>query len=140
MKLRILSAASALGLTLLASHAFADPLSTLQSFTLNDVKAAEAEYAANPGVPTYSAATQCLGYLDATLSAPGAPVSIGSYVAPQGVASTVADLDVALNTAYSGLPPIVLNFNANCGGYIEDLKAEAVYNAGHSVLFGLIRF
>lgn len=137
MKLRILSALSAFGLTVLAGHAFADPLSALKSFTLNDVKTAEAVYAANPGVPTYHAATVCLGFLDTTLSAPGAPATLTLY-APAGAVSAIADLDVALDTASQGLPPIVLAFNDACGGYIEDLKAEAAQHAvGFALPFGL---
>lgn len=112
-----------------AQPAFADPLSAIKSFSLNDVKAAEAAYAANPSVPTYKAAVQCLGWVDATLSAPGAPLNL-NLVVPVGAVSAIADLDIALSTANQGLPPVVLDFNQNCGGYIEDLKAEAAVHAG----------
>lgn len=133
----LLAASAAFG-----TPAFADPLSDIKSFTLSDVKAAEATYAANPSVPTYAAATQCLGFLDTTLSQPGAPISFGNLAAPQGAVSAVADLDVALNTATNGLSPAVLSLNQNCGGYVEDLKAEAAYKtAGLGVnLFGVVKF
>lgn len=120
------AAIAALSFTALAAPASAavDPLSALQGFTLADVQQAQAIYAANPSVPTYAAATQCLGWMNATLSKPNAGLTIN--LSPiKGVASGIADLDVALNTANNGLPPIVLAFNQNCGGYIEDLKAEA---------------
>lgn len=122
--------------------ASADPLSDIKAFTLTDVKTAETIYASNPSVPTYAAATQCLGYLDATLSQPGAPVTFGNLAAPQGAVSAIADLDVALNSATNGLSPVVLMFNQNCGGYIEDLKAEAAVRAGGLGvnLFGIVKF
>ena len=125
-----------------ASVANADPLSDIKTFTLNDVKTAESIYAANPSVPTYAAATQCLGFLDATLSQPGAPISVGALTAPKGVVSTVADLDVALNTASNGLSPAVLTFNQNCGAYVEDLKAETAKKVGGLGvnLFGVVKF
>jgi hypothetical protein len=138
---RLLALTSALGLTLLASHAFADPLAAIQAFTLNDVKAAEAVYAANPSVPTAPAATACLSYLDTTLSAAPTGSTVSGLAVPQGVASTVADLDVALNAANGGLPPVVLQFNGACGAYIEDLKAEAAAAAAKQFsLFGVIKF
>lgn len=125
----------------MAAPAFAgtDPLAALQAFTLNDIKAAEAVYASNPSVPTYAAATQCLGYLDATLSQAGSGASVGSLTVPKGIASGIADLDVALNSGAKGLNPAVVDFNANCGGYIEDLKAEAaaITAAGGISIFGI---
>lgn len=128
--MRMKSIVLAMGLTLTAaSPAVADPLDAIKAFTLNDVKTAETIYAANPTVPTYTAATQCLGYLDSTLSAPNAPVTFGELSAPQGVISAVADLDVAVNSVNNGLPPVVLAFNQNCGAYVEDLKAEAAAHA-----------
>lgn len=138
MKLRILCFASAIGLTLGAANAFADPLAAVQAFTLNDVKAAEAVYAANPSVPTAPAATQCLSYLDTALSAAPAGTPFSGLTAPQGVASAVADIDVALNQANAGLSPVVVQFNSACGGYIEDLKAEAaVVAAKNFTVFGI---
>lgn len=122
-----------------AAHAGNDPLSKIQSFTLTDVKAAEAIYAANPSVPTYGAATQCLGYLDTTLSQTGAG-SVGSLTVPKGVASAVADIDVALNGTTTGLSPAVVTFNQSCGAYIEDLKAEGAAIAakvGVTLPFGI---
>jgi hypothetical protein len=144
MKNALLTAGLAL-LLASASPAFAqsstsssDPLAAIQSFTLADVQAAQAIYAANPTVPTYGAATQCLGYLNTTLSATGAP-SVGVMLsAPVGVASAVADLDVALNAANNGLPTQVVAFNQNCAPYVEDLKAEAAkLAASNFTIFGL---
>lgn len=129
----------ALTVSLSAHAANADPLSTIQAFTLNDVKQAEAIYAANPSVPTYQAATQCLGWLDTTISASGGTNPLGNLAAPAGVASTVADLDVALNSSQS-VPPIVYQFNAACGGYVEDLKAQAAKAAAGGVGFLGIKF
>lgn len=137
MKTTLLALSLCAASMLAIAPASADPLSDIKAFTLTDVKTAETIYASNPSVPTYAAATQCLGYLDATLSQPGAPITFGNLSAPQGIVSTVADLDVALNSATNGLSPIVLTFNQNCGGYIEDLKAEAAQNASSFVLFGV---
>lgn len=113
----------------LSTAAQADVLSAVKEFTLADVKQAEAIYAANPTVPTAPAAGQCLSWLDTVLSAPNAPVNFNLAV-PVGVASTIADIDVALFTANSGLSPAVVEFNKNCGAYIEDLKAAAAVHAG----------
>jgi hypothetical protein len=116
-----------------------DPLAQVQSFALSDVQAAQAEYAANPSVPTYGAATECLSWMNSELSGPNAPLNIQLAV-PKGVVSGVADIDVGLNTANSGLPKIVLQFNQNCGGYVEDLKAEAaaaVAKNGTSAILGI---
>lgn len=137
--MRLTMTIAALAVALLSAPANADPLATIQAFTITDVKTAEAIYAANPSVPTYAAATQCLGYMDATLSAQGGQATIGSLTAPKGVASAIADLDVALNSANTGLSPVVLSFNQNCGGYIEDLKAEVakVSVQGGISIFGL---
>lgn len=130
-------AAAALALSAAAPAAAAtDPLSALQGFTLSDVQQAQAIYAANPSVPTYAAATQCLGWMNATLSKPNAGLTLN--LSPvKGIASGIADLDVALNTASNSLPPIVLAFNQNCGGYIEDLKAEAAQTVANSGFLGI---
>jgi hypothetical protein len=121
-----------------AQSTSSDPLAAIQSFTLADVQAAQAIYAANPTVPTYGAATQCLNYLNTTLSATGSP-SVGVMLAaPKGIVSAVADLDVALNAANNGLPSQVVSFNQNCAPYVEDLKAEAAkLAASNFTIFGL---
>lgn len=119
--------ASALALGLSVSSANADALSTLQHSTLQDVRQAEAIYAANTTIPTYAAAEQCLSWADATLSSPNAPITLG-VLPPEGVVSTIADLDVALSTQVN-IPPIVDEFNAHCGWYTEDLKAQAAMHA-----------
>lgn len=112
----------------------ADLFTTLQTATLADVKAAEAVYAANPTVPTYKAATQCLGWADSVLSASGGVTSPFNLVAPKGIVSVIADADVALSTANAGVPPIVDAFNENCGWYVEDLKAQAVAHGAGTFL------
>jgi hypothetical protein len=139
---KFLLAAALLVSASFAAPAFADPLSDIKSFTLSDVKQAETAYASNPSVPTYTAATQCLSFLDATLSQPGAPINFGNLVAPKGAFSAAADLDIALNTAQNGLSPVVLTLNQNCGAYVEDLKAEAAYKVGGLGvnLFGVVKF
>jgi hypothetical protein len=130
----IFASVLALGLTVGAANA--DPLSVLQGASLKDVKQAEAIYAANPQVPTYQAATQCLTWADGVLSSPNAPITLG-VLPPEGVVSGIADLDVALTTTGT-VPPIVDDFNKNCGWYVEDLKAAAAAHAsGNFVLFGL---
>ena len=128
-----------LGLGSISAEAATDPLSVLKQAGLNDVKQAEAIYAANPTVPTYKAATQCLGYLDTTLSNATPGTVVGSLMVPKGIVSTIADLDVAVNTANGGLSSAVIDFNANCGGYIEDLKAEVANTVvtGGINIFGL---
>lgn len=128
---------STLVLASCTAPAFADPLSALQNFTLSDVKQAEVIYAANPEVQTAPSALVCLGWLDATLSAPGAPITFG-LVAPKGAVSALADLDVALYNENNGIPKAVIAFNTNCGAYVENLKAAAVAHAGPTLsIFGL---
>lgn len=137
-----------IGAAMLSSLACAAPASAqsndvfgwLQTATLTDVQTAEAIYAANPGVPTAPAATQCLGWVSGVLSSGvQAPFTLE---APTGIASSVADLDVALSSGDAGVPPIVEQFNKNCGWYVEDLKAEAAAVAAKrtSLFFGLVKF
>ncbi len=129
---RILVSVLSLGLlaSCTAAPAYADILSQLQGAALSDVKQAEAIYAANPQVPTAPAATQCLGWMDVTLSSPNAPITLNLAV-PKGVISGIADLDVALSVAgTNNMTPLVDAFNKNCGWYVEDLKAQAAVHAG----------
>ncbi len=128
---RILFAAVAVMLaSCSAAPAYADILSQLQGAALSDVKQAEAIYAANPSVPTAPAASQCLGWMDVTLSSPNAPITLNLAV-PKGVISGIADLDVALSVAgTNNMTPLVDAFNKNCGWYVEDLKAQAAVHAG----------
>ena len=137
--MKLLSTLTAIAMVAFTVPSYADPLSDIKAFTLSDVKTAESIYAANPSVPTFAAANQCLGYLDETLSQTNTSTTFGDLSVPKGAVSTIADIDVALNTATNGLSPIVLTFNQNCGAYIEDLKAEtAKHTIGLGVnLFGL---
>lgn len=133
-----LIATTVLALSLFTGAANADIVSTLQGASLRDVKTAEAVYNANPMVPTYGAAMQCLQWADGILSSPNAPITL-NVLPPTGVVSGIADLDVALSEG-NNISPVVEAFNQNCGWYVEDLKAQAAVHANHSVLFGLIKW
>lgn len=133
-----LIATTVLALSLFTGVANADIVSTLQGASLRDVKTAEAVYTANPTVPTYGAAMQCLNWADGVLSAPGAPITL-NVLPPTGVVSGIADLDVAISEG-NNIQPIVDQFNQNCGWYVEDLKAQAIVHTNHSILFGLFKW
>jgi hypothetical protein len=138
-----LAGAIALSLAACGTTGGNDPAAALRNFTLADVQQAQSIYVANPSVPTAPAALECLSWGVETLQAAPAGITLGATLeTPKGIASSVADLDVALNTASGAVPPILLSFNQNCGGYIEDLKAEAAAHAGSFGvnLFGLVKF
>lgn len=117
-----------------------DLFSWFQTVSVADVQKGLAIYAANPNVPTYKVATQCLTWGEGVLTSQGN--NAFNLQAPVGVVSTIADIDVALNGQSSALPQIVYDFNENCGAYKEDLIAQAAALAGKrgaSILFGLIK-
>lgn len=130
--------ATALALASLTTAASADPgtdlFSKLQTATLADVQAAQAEYTANPLVPTAPAAQKCFAWAVTVIESPGGSSNF-SLVVPAGFVSTIADIDVTLNSGVT-VPPIVLAFNDNCGGYVEDLKFLAAAH-GASTFLGL---